>query len=163
MRERIFALVVVVLVLVALGSGQSSADPDSSTALQFSAKTLDGADFSGQSLAGKPAVLWFWAPWCSTCQAEAPGVARAAQTHPQVTFLGVPALDQLPAMQQFVATYNLGGFTHLDDSDGSVWLHFGVTEQPAYAFIAADGRVEVVKGTLSEEDLDQRLTVLATI
>ncbi len=25
-------------------------------------KTVDGKDFSGQSLAGKPAVLWFWAP-----------------------------------------------------------------------------------------------------
>jgi hypothetical protein len=30
--------------------------------LQFAAKTVDGRDFSGQSLAGKPAVLWFWAP-----------------------------------------------------------------------------------------------------
>jgi thiol-disulfide isomerase/thioredoxin len=32
--------------------------------LRFDAKTVDGKDFSGQSLAGKPAVLWFWAPWC---------------------------------------------------------------------------------------------------
>lgn len=29
--------------------------------LQFSAKTLDGHDFHGESLLGKPAVLWFWA------------------------------------------------------------------------------------------------------
>ena len=27
--------------------------------LQFNAKTVDGKDFSGHSLLGKPAVLWF--------------------------------------------------------------------------------------------------------
>lgn len=161
MRERILVLAVAVLVLLALGSGQSSAAPDNSTTLQFSAKTLDGADFSGQSLAGKPAALWFWAPWCPTCQAEAPMVAKAAQTHPGVTFLGVAALDQVPAMKQFVATYKMGGFTHLADSDASVWRHFGVTYQPAYAFIAPDGSVDVVKSSLSEQDLNQRLTALA--
>jgi hypothetical protein len=32
----------------------------------FTAKTVDGKEFSGESLTGKPAVLWFWAdelPW----------------------------------------------------------------------------------------------------
>jgi thiol-disulfide isomerase/thioredoxin len=32
-------------------------------------------------LTGKPASLWLWAPWCLTCEAEAPAVAKAAQTH----------------------------------------------------------------------------------
>lgn len=79
-----------------------------------------------------------------------------------MTFLGVAALDQLPAMKQFVATYKMGGFTHLADLDGAVWRHFGVTQQPAFAFIAADASVQVVKGTLSEQDLDSRLSTLAT-
>jgi thiol-disulfide isomerase/thioredoxin len=56
----------------------------SARALQFNGKTVDGVDFSGHSLFGKPAVLWFWSPWCPTCQAEAPSVAKAAQTHPSV-------------------------------------------------------------------------------
>jgi hypothetical protein len=29
--------------------------------LKFTAGTMDGGEFSGESLAGKPAVLWFWA------------------------------------------------------------------------------------------------------
>ena len=130
-------------------------------ALQFTAKTVDGADFSGQSLAGKLAVLWFWAPLCPTCRAEAPAVAKAAQTHPSATFLGVAARDQVPAMNQFVATYKMGGFTHLADVDASVWRHFGITEQPAFAFIAADGSAQVVPGVLSEQDLDGRTKTLA--
>ena len=48
--------------------------------LRFNAKTVDGKDFSGASLAGKPALLWFWAPWCSNCQAEAPTMAEAAKS-----------------------------------------------------------------------------------
>jgi thiol-disulfide isomerase/thioredoxin len=129
--------------------------------LQFTAKTVDGQDFSGQSLLGKPAVLWFWAPWCPVCQGEAPMVGQIAAAHPAVTFVGVAGLDQVPAMQQFVAKYPVKGFTNLADTDGSVWAKFGVTRQPAFAFIRADGGIDVVKGGLSEPDLDQWVAVLA--
>lgn len=63
--------------------------------LQFTAKTVENESFSGQSLAGKRAVLWFWTPWCPTCQREAPDVAKVAQANPAVTFVGVAAQDQV--------------------------------------------------------------------
>jgi thiol-disulfide isomerase/thioredoxin len=129
--------------------------------LQFNAKTVDGKDFSGHSLLGGPAVLWFWAPWCPVCQGEAPMVGRIAAAHPSVTFVGVAGLDQLPAMQQFVAKYPVGNLTHLADTDGSVWARFGVTHQPAFAFIRPDGGIDVVKGGLSEPDLTQRVGALS--
>ena len=37
--------------------------------LQFTGTTLSGAPFNGASLQGKPAVLWFWTPWCPFCNA----------------------------------------------------------------------------------------------
>ena len=64
-------------------------------------------------------------------------------------------------MNQFVATYKMGGFTHLADVNTSVWRHFGITEQPAFAFIAADGSAQVVSGVLSEQALDGRTKTLA--
>jgi thiol-disulfide isomerase/thioredoxin len=128
--------------------------------LQFVAKTIDGKDFSGQSLAGKPAVLWFWAPWCPICQGEAPSVGRIAQANPAVTFVGVAAQDQVPAMRDFITKYQLGFFTHLADVDASVWRRFGVTAQPAFAFISAAGSVDVVKRDLAEQDLAQRVGTL---
>ncbi|MBA2325011.1 MAG: protein disulfide oxidoreductase [Pseudonocardiales bacterium] len=135
------------------------AGPTVSDQLQFTAQTVDGREFSGQSLVGKPSVLWFWAPWCTTCQAEAPGVARVARAHPAVTFVGVAAQDQVPAMRGFVAKYGLS-FTHLADLDASVWRRFGVTVQPAFAFVKPDGSVEVVKQALSEQQLSARLAGL---
>lgn len=130
--------------------------------LKFTAKTVDGKDINGADLAGKPVVLWFWAPWCPKCQREAPGMAAAAKEHGEkVTFLGVAALDQVPAMQQFVQKYGLQSFQHVADVDSAVWKRFGVTAQPAYAFIDASGQVEVVTSQLSEQDLKQRLSKLA--
>ncbi|MGC7100995.1 protein disulfide oxidoreductase [Amycolatopsis lurida] len=129
--------------------------------LRFDVKTVDGKDFSGQSLAGKPAVLWFWAPWCPVCQREAPTVAKAAQASTGTTFVGVAAQDEVPAMKDFVAKYQLGTFEHLADLDAAVWQRFGVTKQPAFAFISADGSVDVVKGTLSEEDIATRVSALS--
>src|SRR5215203_7527634 len=46
--------------------------------LQFTGTTLSGAPFNGASLVGKPAVLWFWTPWCPFCNAEAPSVSQVA-------------------------------------------------------------------------------------
>lgn len=130
------------------------------TQLDFAAQTLDGRTFSGTSLVGRPAVLWFWAPWCPLCQRDAPMVARLAATHPKVTFVGVGAQDRLDALRAFAARYGVDGFTELADTDAAVWARFGVTRQPAYAFIKPDGRAEVVTGSLSEDELNRRLQVL---
>lgn len=127
-----------------------------------SAKTLDGHDFHGESLLGKPAVLWFWAPWCPTCQGEAPVVGQVAASHPEVTFVGVAGLDQVPAMQEFVNKYPVKTFTQLADTDGSVWANFGVTQQPAYAFVDPHGNVDVVRGRMSQDELTRRVTALTS-
>lgn len=129
--------------------------------LQFTAKTLDGVDFRGRSLRGRPAVLWFWAPWCPVCQGEAPAVGGIAAANPSVSFVGVAGLDQVPAMRAFVAKHPVNGFTELADTDGAVWARFGVTRQPAYAFVRADGDVAVVGGPLTAADLTQRVAALS--
>lgn len=158
----LFVLVAALALATACSAPAGPPSPAGGTdGLAFASRTLAGAEFSGQSLAGRPAVLWFWSPWCSICRSEAPAIAKAAQQHPDVTFVGVAAMDQLPAMERFVADNRLGGFTHLADLDTSVWRHFGVTRQPAFAFIAPDGGVQVVPGTLGEAELAQRLTTLA--
>ncbi|MGH3761372.1 redoxin domain-containing protein [Actinophytocola sp.] len=127
--------------------------------LRFTAKTLDGKEFTGASLAGKPAMLWFWAPWCSNCQAEAPTMAEASKSS-GVQFVGVAAQDQVPAMQDFVQRFGLGNFPHLADTDAAVWKRFGVTYQPAYAFVSSNGDVEVETDILEKDELLARVSAL---
>lgn len=122
------------------------------TQLDFTATTVDGREFSGATLAGRPAVLWFWTPWCPTCQAEAPAVAKVARDNPDVAFVGVSAQDQVPAMQAFIDKYALG-FTNIADVDGAIWQRFGVTAQPVLAFLGRDGSIDIVRGPIPATDL----------
>ncbi|MEB3021444.1 redoxin domain-containing protein [[Mycobacterium] crassicus] len=158
---RLHRLVVLLAAAVLFVAGCGSQTPTDGTQLDFTAQTLDGRTFSGASLNGRPAVLWFWAPWCPTCQKDAPLVARVAAANPRVTFVGVGARDQPSTLQDFVAKYGVDGFTELADSDATVWAKFGVTHQPAYAFVSPNGRVEVVRGSLPEAQLSDRVQALA--
>lgn len=128
--------------------------------LEFSARTVDGKEFSGATLAGKPALLWFWAPWCPKCQAEAPTIAEVARTASDVQFVGVAAQDEVSAMRDFVARFDLDTFPHLADTDAAVWQRFGVTYQPAYAFVGSNGDIEVETDQLDKDELVARVGAL---
>jgi thiol-disulfide isomerase/thioredoxin len=131
--------------------------------LQFTATTLSGAPFNGSSLVGKPAVLWFWTPWCPFCNAEAPSVSQVAAANPKVTFVGVAARSDVAAMAGFVSKYNLN-FTNLNDADGSIWARYNVPWQPAYVFYRADGSSTFVNNPTSAmpmQELSDRVAALS--
>jgi thiol-disulfide isomerase/thioredoxin len=130
--------------------------------LQFSGTTLSGAPFNGSSLVGKPAVLWFWTPWCPFCNAEAPGVSQVAANNPDVTFVGVAARSDVDAMQGFVDKYHLN-FTNLNDADGSIWARYNVPWQPAYVFYRPDGSSSFVNNptaAMPQQELSDRVAAL---
>ena len=130
--------------------------------LQFTATTLSGAPFNGASLQGKPAVLWFWTPWCPFCNAEAPGLSQVAAANPGVTFVGIAAHSDAGAMQNFVSKYNLN-FTMLNDADGSIWARYNVPWQPAWVFYNSDGTSAFVNNpsaAMSQQELSGRVTAL---
>lgn len=131
--------------------------------LDFSAPTVGGGTFDGASLAGQPAVVWFWAPWCPVCQREAPVVADLAERFDgQVTFVGVAGLSgDLASMESFIADGGVDGIAHIDDRDGDVYTRFGVTQQYDIGFVSADGSVDVVTGPLDEDELVARVEELA--
>lgn len=157
------ALAMIVSGALVLGGCTAKRRPTAAASdlLAFSGQTLDGARFDGRSLAGRPAVLWFWAPWCATCASEADGVATAAARYAgSVSVIGVAGLGDVAAMRQFVAEYDVGKVQHLNDTEGAVWRRFGITEQSLFALLNRDGTV-LTKGFLDNEAFPARVAALA--
>ncbi len=141
---------------------EAQSDTATPSPLSFSAQTVSGGTFDASELAGEPVVLWFWAPWCTVCRAEAGEVAAMADTFDgKVTFVGIPGRGQAADMRAFVEETNTAGFEHAIDDDGSIWQRFGVVSQPAFAFIARDGTVETFSGSLPPADLERTAQELA--
>lgn len=132
--------------------------------LQFSAVDVVSSEtVEGTSLAGKDVILWFWAPWCPTCQWESTSIREVLDLLPEdVEMIGVAGLGPQESMQDFVTDYEVGGMRHLVDADGSIWQRFGVATQPAYAFISAEGDVSVVIGSLGTAGIMDRVDALVS-
>ncbi len=132
-------------------------------ALDFTLPRLGGGEVRGASLAGQDVILWFWTPSCEPCNAEAPEVARIARQHSgEVTFVGIPSKDQVPAMEAFVSRHGLADMPQAVDVEGVVWRHFGLPDQPAWAFIDGQtGEVELVLGEMTADALTKAVEQLA--
>jgi thiol-disulfide isomerase/thioredoxin len=139
-------------------TGAPAVVPD---ALRFTARTLDGTAFSAAGLAGRPVVLWFWAPWCATCASQAWTVAEIAPKYRDtVPIVGVAGLGEQKAMRSFVTEFELGGTTQIDDRAGALWRRFEIVEQSTFLIIDRQGKV-VHQGFLDGEDLTRRVAALA--
>ncbi|NHC46021.1 TlpA family protein disulfide reductase [Motilibacter aurantiacus] len=129
-------------------------------ALDFAATTLDGAPFSGASLRGRPAALWFWAPWCPTCLRQAPAVREAVAAHPEVNIVGVAGLDSAENLPGFVDMAKVSSIPHLSDEPGEIWKRFEVAEQSTFVLLDVTGQV-VFRGPLEPDEIAGRLARLA--
>lgn len=165
MKTLIHALsrvLVLVLAVAALTVGRPATAQAAD--LNFTGTTLSGGTFSGSSLQGKPAVLWFWTPWCPFCNQEAPNVAAVSAANPGVTFVGIATRADNGALQGFVSKYGLN-FTNINDADGSIWAKFNVPWQPAYVFLKPDGSSTFVNNptsAMSQQELSDRVRALTS-
>lgn len=159
--RRVAGLLAAALVLLVsgcgTGGGSSTADAATSGAtpalLDFTSETVDGDAFDGSTLAGKPAVLWFWAPWCPTCWAQISGVGELAETYgTEVNVVGVGSLDEQSAIEGFAAEVS-PDVTLLADPDGAVWRQLGVTAQSTYVVLDEAG-AEQASGYLDDAELE---------
>ncbi|SDS14721.1 TlpA family protein disulfide reductase [Actinoplanes derwentensis] len=128
--------------------------------LTFSGTTLEGAKFDAASLAGKPAILWFWAPWCATCASEAQSIGDLKTEYgDRLQILGIAGMGKNTEMKRFVADFELQGVPHLNDAPGKLWKRFGIVQQSWYVFLDANGK-ETYKGYLDDLQLTQRVQAM---
>lgn len=126
--------------------------------LEFTSTTVSGDTFDGRSLAGRPTLLWFWAPWCPTCRGQIPQVEAIATEHgDDLNVVGIGSLDSAEAIAGFAEDAGPDVVTHLEDVDGELWTRFGVTEQSSFVLLDADGTVVLEAGYGGTDELDARV------
>lgn len=126
-----------------------TAQPSVPEVLDFSARTVAGDAFAGADLAGKPVLLWFWAPWCAVCRSQLPMVEGLASTYSgRVAVVGIGSLDSSDAIADFASGSTI---TQLADEDGALWRRFGVTEQSSFVLLDAQGEQALRTGYADDD------------
>ena len=128
--------------------------------LKFTATKVDGGEFNGAELAGKPALFWFWAPWCPVCKGQVEQVQGIARKHEgKVNVVGVGSLDDAKAISGFAA--GAPGMTHLSDESGAVWRHFEVVQQSSFVLLDDKGTKVYEVGYGGSDELADRVAAVA--
>ncbi|SEJ58407.1 redoxin domain-containing protein [Demequina mangrovi] len=137
------------------GDESMAAEPDPDNAFAFTGATLDGGEFDGLSIDDTDVILWFWAPWCPTCYAEAGEFIEALPQMPEgVEVVGVAGMsDDLDYMQEFVDNSGVTGMTHIVDLDGEIWKRFDVAAQATVLVIDDSGDAYTLGGGATATDL----------
>jgi cytochrome c biogenesis protein CcmG/thiol:disulfide interchange protein DsbE len=121
-----------------------------------------GAVVTEKDLAGKPAVINFWASWCGPCRREAPMLEQMARKYEgRVAFLGVDVQDIESEAVKFQEKYGIS-YPLVRDPDQvlpkALWTDQGL---PQTFYVDISGRVTSGgRGEVVAEDLERELKAL---
>ena len=146
------AAVLVVLVTVAYVLSQSPREAASGGefAFDFTLKVVTETGLSDQtvtlsSLRGKVVVLEFMVSWCHVCQQMAPSVEYLNQKYrgQGVVFLSVAGTQRgatAESTAEFIKQHGVT-WTHVLDTDNSVFAKYGVESTPTYFVLDKSGKI----------------------
>jgi thiol-disulfide isomerase/thioredoxin len=141
------------------GDAASDGPKNVPATLRFHGTKVDGGDFDGASLVGKPVLLWFWAPRCPLCRRQIDQVQRIAQDNEgKANVVGVGSLDDAKAISRFAA--DAPGMTHLNDESGAVWRHFQVAQPSSFVLLDAKGTKVYSVGYGGSKGLGKRVAAV---
>ncbi|GAC1647048.1 MAG: hypothetical protein NVS9B11_19380 [Candidatus Dormibacteraceae bacterium] len=106
----------------------------------FTLMGTDGRQASVTGLAGKPAVINFWATYCPPCRAEMPLLQRQVGSPSGVQLVLVNEGDSSRAARDFLDSLGIHQPALLD-SDLGVGRTYGAVALPMTVFIRADGTI----------------------
>jgi len=109
----------------------------------FAGTTLEGDRFSSADLAGKPAIVNFWASYCiPSCVDEHPVLLDLADRHGgELQMVGVLVSDEPDGARAFLARYGQVSWPNVLNADDSISIDYGVTGPPETFFVDARGIV----------------------
>lgn len=117
-----------------------------------------GPAVSLAGLAGRPAVINFWATWCVPCYQEHPVLVQAARAlSSEVHFVGIVYDDEEARVKAFLDQKG-GGYPSLLDPEGRTAIAYGVYGVPETYFVSPQGTiVDKHVGPLSADVLAEKL------
>jgi cytochrome c biogenesis protein CcmG, thiol:disulfide interchange protein DsbE len=152
---------VVGLVALAVFGLVSSKSAIGRAAPALPADRLSGQAVSLASLHGRPALVVFWASWCTPCEQEAPALERFARgLNGMATLVGVNWSDpSLAGAKAFVKRFGWT-FPNLRDPNETSGQKYGVSGLPTTYAIDGSGHIrETLRGPQTQASLAQALAL----
>jgi cytochrome oxidase Cu insertion factor (SCO1/SenC/PrrC family) len=126
----------------------------------FTLTGTDGRQVTLASLAGKPAVINFWASYCPPCRAEMPLLQRLVGQRSGTQLVLIDEGDSIQVARSFLGSVGLNQAALLD-SDLAVGHEYGAIALPTTVFVRSDGTIAARHiGQLDEGVLAAQLTTL---
>jgi cytochrome c biogenesis protein CcmG/thiol:disulfide interchange protein DsbE len=127
----------------------------------FSLEVIKGKE-SGDSkkLAGRVAVIEFWATWCPACRATHPRLSEFALANPSIAVLAISD-EETSALSAYVKQID-PKFTVLRDAEAKTPAEWMASAIPMISIIGKDGQVKFVSvgaGEATEEALNMAVNL----
>jgi len=122
---------------------------------------LSGEAVGLASLRGRPALIVFWASWCTPCEQEAPALERFARgLGGRATLVGVNWSDpSLTGARAFIRRFGWT-FPNLRDGDETSGQQYGVSGLPTTYAIDGSGRIrDTLRGPQTQASLTRALAL----
>lgn len=145
------------------GPGTAAGPSGSRTAPPFSLPDTNGNIYSSAQLAGKPAVINFFATWCPPCREEIPGFVEVYNKHKEKGFvligisLDTDTRENLPG---FLMSNRIG-YRILFGNLATARAYGGVSSIPTTFFVGKDGEIKNVHvGYIDKDAFDKEVQKL---
>jgi cytochrome c biogenesis protein CcmG, thiol:disulfide interchange protein DsbE len=124
---------------------------------EFQLTQLDGTALTLSDLRGQPAVLVFWASWCSFCKEEAPHVNKLAEAFANrgVHVFGINVRDSQARTEWGIKNFGIH-YPVVRDANGNAARDYNVEGIPNVLFLDRKGVVRYV-GSHIPGDYAERL------
>jgi len=130
-------------------------DAPTATAAAWRFTDATGQDWTDESLEGRPALLFFFATWCSTCRAKAPTMAKLHGDYgDRVQFLSID-VDNGESDGDVTGWSTDKGhdWPHGVDRSADVWPYYRAQSTSTVVILGADGSVILNKYNAPESDM----------